>query len=72
MSEMTELKTFLNDYWQLLLPIFILQLVLLLTALVDCIRREKTNGPKWVWVLIIICINILGPVAYFIVGRSRD
>ena len=69
---MTELTTFLNEYWQLVLPIFILQLILMVTALIDCVRREKTNGPKWVWALVIIGINILGPVAYFIAGRSRD
>ncbi|WP_268238677.1 PLDc N-terminal domain-containing protein [Lentibacillus kapialis] len=32
----------------------------------------KTNGPKWMWALIIIFINIIGPIIYFIFGRRND
>jgi hypothetical protein len=54
---------------RILAPIFILQLILMVTALVSCIRQEQTKGPKWVWVLIIIFVNLLGPIAYFVFGR---
>lgn len=57
--------------WQLIAPILVIQLVLMLIALVDCFKAEETNGPKWMWVLIIIFINLLGPVGYFIFGRKR-
>ncbi|WP_318508855.1 PLDc N-terminal domain-containing protein [Bacillus sp. T3] len=55
----------------ILLPILIIQLILLVVALVDIIRSEKTNGPKWIWVLIIIFINIIGPILYFVIGRRN-
>ena len=37
-----------------LVPVLVIQLILLVTALVDLIRREHTRGPKWVWVLVIL------------------
>ena len=54
-----------------ILPILIIELILLIVALVDCIRRPRINGPKWIWILIIILFGILGPVAYFIFGRKN-
>ena len=53
-------------------PILVLDLILRITALVSCIREEKTNGPKWLWILIILIINLIGPVLYFVVGRRND
>ncbi|MDQ0209307.1 PLD nuclease N-terminal domain-containing protein [Alkalicoccobacillus murimartini] len=58
--------------WAVIAPILVLQLILMMIALVSCLREEKTNGPKWVWVLIIIFINLIGPVLYFVVGRRND
>lgn len=54
-----------------LLPLLVIELVLLVTALVDCLRAEHTNGPKWLWILIIIFVSTLGPVLYFIFGRQN-
>jgi Phospholipase_D-nuclease N-terminal len=58
--------------WGLLAPIFIIQLILLIVCLVDLSHNEKTNGPKWLWVLIIIFINIIGPILYFVIGRRSN
>lgn len=54
-----------------LIPIILLQLILLIVALVDLAHREKTRGPKWVWVLVIIFLQLFGPIAYLIVGRKE-
>jgi hypothetical protein len=62
----------LSNMLPILIPIFIIQLILLIVALVDLIRIEKTNGPKWLWVVIILFINIIGPILYFVVGRRND
>ncbi|WP_042346924.1 PLD nuclease N-terminal domain-containing protein [Bacillus massiliigorillae] len=56
---------------QILLPIAILQIILLVTALVSLIKQEHTNGPKWLWAIIIVFVNIIGPVLYFIIGRKE-
>lgn len=58
--------------WGLLLPIIILQGVLMLFALVSCIKQEETNGPKWVWILMILFISLFGPILYFVIGRRND
>ena len=54
-----------------LIPIILLELGLVIFALVDLARRERTKGPKWVWALIIIFVNIIGPVAYLLMGREE-
>ncbi len=53
-----------------LIPILVLQLALMIFALVDLIRRERTKGPKWLWALIIVFVNLIGPILYFIIGRE--
>lgn len=56
----------------LLIPVFIIQLGLMIFALVDLAKTPKTRGPKWVWVLIIVFVNMIGPIIYFIIGRERE
>ena len=56
----------------LLIPLFVLQLALMVAALIDLIKREKTKGPKWMWVAIIVLINMIGPIIYFVVGRQEE
>ncbi|MEK3979357.1 PLDc N-terminal domain-containing protein [Psychrobacillus sp. FSL K6-2836] len=58
--------------WMLILPVLIIQLLLVIIAVIDLLRVKHTNGPKWMWALIIIVINIIGPVIYFIVGRRNE
>lgn len=54
-----------------LIPIVLLQLGLMIVALVDLVRRERTRGPKWVWALVIVCVNFIGPIVYFVIGREE-
>jgi hypothetical protein len=39
---------------------------------VDVLRREKTRGPKWLWILIIIFGELIGPIVYFVIGREEQ
>ena len=66
----TDLTPFLK-YLPLLIPLVVLQLGLQIWALVDLARREATIGPKWLWAVIIIIGELLGPVIYFIAGRKE-
>ncbi|MFD2445678.1 PLD nuclease N-terminal domain-containing protein [Bacillus sp. CGMCC 1.16607] len=61
-----------NIPWAIFAPIFAIQFILLLVSIIDLVRIEKTNGPKWMWVLIILFINILGPILYFVIGRRNN
>lgn len=60
-----------NIPWNLVLPILVLQLILMVVALVDVIRHQRTNGPFIMWIFIIVLANIIGPILYFIFGRKQ-
>lgn len=62
----------LQDLLPLLVPLLVIQLILMIAALVDLARRETTRGPKWVWALVILFVNLVGPVVYFLVGRRDE
>jgi len=62
----------LARYLPILLPILVLQWVLIIAALIDLSKRERTRGPKWVWILVILFVNIFGPIIYFVVGRKDE
>jgi hypothetical protein len=48
------------------------QIALLVAALLDIRRRppEQINGTKRMWTLLVF-INYVGPIAYFLLGRKR-
>lgn len=58
--------------WGIIAPIFVIQFILLIIALIDLSKIKETNGPKWVWALIIIFISIVGPIVYFVIGRKQS
>ena len=62
----------LTPYLPLLIPLFVIQIGLMITALIDLLKQNSTRGPKWMWVLIILFINIIGPIIYFVVGHEEN
>jgi len=62
----------LKQYIPLLIPVVLIELGLLFAALFDLIRRPHANGPKWLWAIVIILVNFIGPIAYFIFGRKDE
>ena len=60
----------LQDVLPLLIPILIIQVALMVYALVDLVRRPRTRGPKWLWIIVILFINLIGPIVYLVVGRD--
>lgn len=64
---------FLQQNFALVLPLIVLQLILIVAALVNLFKTEKVrclNVP--IWAIIILCISIIGPILYFVFGRSQD
>ncbi|MFS8631114.1 MAG: PLD nuclease N-terminal domain-containing protein [Bacillales bacterium] len=57
--------------WALIAPILIVQLILLVLALVDWMKQENTRGPRLLWLFIILFVNILGPILYFLFGKKE-
>ncbi|SOC23151.1 phospholipase D-like protein [Ureibacillus xyleni] len=58
--------------WALIAPLLLIQLILMVVALIDLSRIHATNGPKWLWAIIIIIGNLLGSIVYFIIGRKQS
>jgi hypothetical protein len=57
----------------LLVPIIVIQVGLMIAALVDLERSERRvrGGSKIVWALVIVFVNIVGPILYFVAGREE-
>lgn len=56
-----------------LVPLILLELGLLIFALIDVIRRQRVKGNnKVIWILIIVLINVIGPIIYLAIGRKED
>ncbi|AWE05996.1 transcriptional regulator [Lysinibacillus sp. 2017] len=66
------METLTNIPWALVAPLLILQLVLAAVAIVDIVRAHETRGPKWLWILISLFMNTIGPILYFIIGRKNQ
>ena len=62
----------LSKFLPLIIPLILIQLGLMIFALLDLRKRDKTRGPKWMWALIIIFGELVGPIVYFIVGRIDE
>lgn len=54
-----------------LIPVALLELGLMVSALVHLLKRRRVKrGSVGLWVVIIVLINIIGPVLYFLLGRE--
>jgi hypothetical protein len=57
----------------LITPILVIQLGLLIWGLYDLTRpgRRVRGDHKVLWAIVIIFVNILGPILYFFIGREE-
>jgi hypothetical protein len=62
-----------SDILLLLVPVLVIQLGLIVLALYDLLKPERRvkGDNKLVWGLIIVFINLIGPILYFVVGREE-
>jgi hypothetical protein len=58
----------------MVVPLLVIQVGLQLFALYDIYQHKKVRPPLpiWVWALLVIVLNLLGPILYFVLGRSED
>jgi hypothetical protein len=64
---------FIKEYLPFVIPILIVQLVLMLTALFHVLTHRKYRfGNRVIWVLVVILVNYLGPIIYFTIGRGEE
>jgi hypothetical protein len=57
----------------LVAPIVVIQLGLMIAALIDLEREDRRvrGGSKLVWALVIVFVNLIGPILYFVAGREE-
>ena len=58
----------------ILLPLLFIQVILIVVALRDLVRPERRvrGGNKWLWAVIIVIGELLGPLLYFALGRENE
>ena len=60
-------------YLPILLPIIIIEFILLVSALIHVLKHQNYKfGNKVMWILIVVFIQIIGPIIYFIFGRGEE
>ena len=56
---------------QAILPLIVINGILVIVALVDLIKNWNVRKGKFLWILVIVLIQIIGPIVYFIFGRGK-
>ncbi len=56
----------------LFIPLFLIEIGLMVIALLDIIRRERVRGGnKVIWILVVVLIGVVGPITYLLFGRQE-
>ncbi len=56
-----------------IIPLIIIQIILIIVCIKDWSKREKFRTfNRWVWLVVIIFINIIGPIVYLTLARGND
>lgn len=59
--------------FKILAPIAILNLILIIIAMLDLVKRPAGNvmgGNKIIWGVLILFIQFIGPLAYLFIGKK--
>ena len=62
----------LVEILKLFAPLIVIQFILIIIGIRSLIKDEVKFMPKWAWAIIIILINLFGPIIYLFIGRKRD
>ena len=60
-------------YLPVLLPIIVIELTLAIFSFIHVLRHPHYKfGNKIIWSLVVLFIQFIGPVIYFVFGRGED
>jgi hypothetical protein len=62
----------LVEILKLIWPVIIIQLILQIYCVIKVIKEGTRNLNKLIWIVIILALNILGPITYLIFGTSQE
>ena len=62
-----------KEYLPFLIPLVIIELALMVTALIHVLKHPHYRfGNKTFWVIVVLLIQIIGPISYFVFGREDE
>lgn len=71
--ELDELQNIdIMEFLPVVLPFIAIGSILVLIALIDLYRYRKTRQNVLVWTFVILFVNTLGPILYFVIGRKES
>ncbi|MBR4554616.1 MAG: PLDc_N domain-containing protein [Ruminococcus sp.] len=63
----------IKEYLPFLIPLAALQLGLMIAAIVSIFKHTKyKTGSRALWVVLCLCISIIGPILYFAFGKEES
>jgi len=61
------------EYLPFLIPLVVAELALAIIALVHVLRHPNYKfGNKVIWIVVVLFVQFLGPVIYFVFGRGDE
>jgi hypothetical protein len=61
------------EFLPFLIPIIMIELILMLTALVHVLKHKNYRfGNRVIWIIIVVCLQIIGPILYFTIGKGEE
>jgi len=67
-----ELNTLIK-YLPFLLPILLIEITLAITAVIHVVKHPTYKfGNKTIWIIVVLVIQIIGPILYFTVGKGDN
>ncbi|MBL1229797.1 PLDc_N domain-containing protein [Enterococcus sp. BWB1-3] len=63
----------LMNYLPYLAPYLVVSLTLSIVALIHVIKhRNYRFGNVWIWSILVLFFQIIGPIAYFLIGKGEE
>ena len=63
----------LLKYLPIIIPILIIELVLMITALVHVLKHKNYRfGNRALWIIVVVVVHTIGPILYFTLGRGEE
>ena len=63
----------IREYLSILIPIIILEIALMIYSLSHVLKHDRYKfGSRTMWILIVIFIQIIGPILFLMIGREDE
>ena len=64
---------FIREYLPILIPIVVLEIGLMIYSLSHILKHNKFKfGNKVMWIVVVVLIQIIGPIFYLMIGKDDE